>query len=70
MKAKMHQPRSEQVREEVQQEIRNFLQALDSYPARVAKDPRVSFQQHLGSLFAAAGIHIDDDRRDDRIRRQ
>ena len=54
------------VREQVQEEIRNFLQALDSYPARVAKEPRVSFHQHLCSLSVAA----HDDRRDTRSRRQ
>ncbi len=52
------------VREQVQEEIRNFLQALDSYPARVAKEPRVSFHQHLSSLFAG----VSDDRRDTRPR--
>jgi hypothetical protein len=52
------------VREQVQEEIRNFLQALDSYPARVAKEPRVSFHQHLCSVFAGAR----DDRRDPRLR--
>jgi hypothetical protein len=59
MKPKIHQqlqpqeivpPRSKQVR----QEIQNFLQAVDSYPARVAKEPRISFHQHLCSVFAAA----------------
>jgi hypothetical protein len=43
-------PRSEQVRREIQE----FLRAVDSYPARVAKEPRVSFQQHLCSIFAAS----------------
>jgi len=41
---------------QVQEEIDNFLRALNSYPARAAKDPRVTFQQHVGSIFAA-----DDD---------
>jgi hypothetical protein len=66
MKRKMHyriQPREvvvsrnrpvHVVREQVQEEIRNFLQALDSYPARVAKEPRVSFHQHLCSVFDGA----------------
>jgi hypothetical protein len=40
-------PSNRQVREEIQ----NFLRALDSYPARFAKHPRVSFQQHLRSLL-------------------
>jgi hypothetical protein len=42
---------------EVQREIRNFLQALDSYPARVAREPRLSFHQHLCSVFTAARDH-------------
>ena len=51
---------------QVREEIQNFLHALDSYPARVAKEPRVSFHQHLCSLSVAAR----DDRRDTRSRRQ
>jgi hypothetical protein len=35
----------------VRQEIKNFLQALDSYPARAAKERSVSFQEHLCSIF-------------------
>jgi hypothetical protein len=62
------------VRAQVREEIQNFLQALDSYPARVAKEPRVSFHQHLCSLFALAPDHRSDggsdDRRDTRSRRQ
>ena len=54
------------VRSQVRQEIQTFLDALDSYPARVAKEPRVSFHQHLCSLSAASR----DDRRDHRSRRQ
>ena len=54
------------VRAQVREEIQSFLHALDSYPARVAKEPRVSFHQHLCSLFAAPR----DDRRDSRSRRQ
>jgi hypothetical protein len=53
--------RNKQVREE----IRNFLHALDSYPARAAKEPQVSFQQHLCSIFA----HSDDAARHHRARR-
>jgi hypothetical protein len=71
MKSKMHyhvQPReSVPLRnEQVELEIQSFLQALDSYPARVAKNPRVSFHEHLCSFFAEA----PDDRRDSRPRRQ
>ncbi len=53
-------PRNEQV----QMDIQNFLRALDSYPARVAKEPRISFQQHLSSFFAPA----HDDQRSNRLR--
>jgi hypothetical protein len=54
-------PRNAQVREE----IRNFLRAVDSYPDRAAKEPRLSFRQHLSSFFATA----HDDRSDVRPRR-
>ena len=56
--------RSEQVR--VREEIQNFLRALDSYPARVAKEPGISFHQHLCSFFAPA----HDERHGSRFRRQ
>ena len=36
---------------EVRQEIEDFLAALSSYPERVAKDPTVSFEQHLYSVI-------------------
>jgi hypothetical protein len=49
---------------QVQREIQNFLQALDSYPARVAREPRLSFHQHLCSVFAAARDHRRDSRAD------
>jgi sugar-specific transcriptional regulator TrmB len=45
--------------EQVQEEIQSFLEAVDSYPARAAKEPGVSFHQHLCSIFAAR-----NDRRD------
>jgi hypothetical protein len=32
---------------EVRQEIENFLNALSSYPDRFARDPYVSFEEHL-----------------------
>jgi hypothetical protein len=76
MKPKMRQqpqpceiapPRRDEVREEVQAEIRNFLQALDSYPARVAQEPGVSFHQHLCSLVAAT--RMDGNSRDLRTNR-
>ena len=47
---------------QVQREIQSFLQALDSYPARVAREPGLSFRQHLCSVFAAARDHRRDPR--------
>ena len=32
---------------EVRREIENFLHALSSYPDRFARDPYVSFEEHL-----------------------
>jgi hypothetical protein len=70
-KSKMHyhvqpretvQPRNEQVRLEIQ----NFLHALDSYPARAAKEPRISFQQHLCTVSVPA----HDDQRSNRATRR
>jgi len=37
---------------QVEQEIQNFLEAVDSYPDRVAKEPGITFQQHLASISA------------------
>ncbi len=70
-KSKMHyhvqpretvQPRNERARLEIQ----NFLHALDSYPARAVKEPRISFQQHL----SAVSVSPHDDRRSNRGSRQ
>jgi len=38
---------------EVQQEIEDFLKALNSYPDRFAHDPCLSFEQHLFSVIGA-----------------
>jgi hypothetical protein len=38
---------------QVRRELKKFLQALDSYPDHFAKNPRVSFDQHLRSLQSA-----------------
>ena len=47
-------PEQGQVHEdEVQEEIRDFLRAVASYPDRAAKEPSVSFHEHLCSIFAA-----------------
>jgi hypothetical protein len=37
---------------EVHQEIETFLRALDSYPDRFAREPHLSFEQHLYSIAA------------------
>ena len=37
-----------------QQEIDSFLQAVRSYPDRFAREPYLSFQQHLSSIAIAA----------------
>ncbi len=37
---------------EAQKEIENFLEALESYAARVAEQPRLSFQEHLVNICA------------------
>jgi hypothetical protein len=41
--------------EQVQQEIAQFLSALYSYPARVEREPLVTFEQHLFSIIAGNG---------------
>jgi hypothetical protein len=39
---------------EVQREIDSFLRAISSYPDRFAREPYLSFQQHLSSIVTAA----------------
>ena len=58
MKMQKYQPESVSAaeilrRQEVQQEIENYLLALSSYPERFANDPYVSFEQHLYNMMAA-----------------
>jgi len=36
-----------------QQEIDSFLRAMRSYPDRFAREPYLSFQQHLSSIVTA-----------------
>jgi hypothetical protein len=43
--------------DQTQQEIQNFLLAVRSYPDRAAKDPGLTFRQHLCTFLA-----ITDDR--------
>jgi hypothetical protein len=64
------------IHDEVEEEIQNFLRAVNSYPARVAKEPGVSFHQHLRSISARNDKQEDqqeedeqeNDRRDSRLR--
>jgi hypothetical protein len=46
-------------RQRVQEEIQNFLRAIESYPTRFAKEPRVSFQSHLRSFFSQVTENSD-----------
>jgi len=46
--------------EQVQQEIETFLNALSSYPERFARDPYVSFEQHLFSIVASRHVLMGD----------
>ena len=49
---------------EVQQEIDSFLRAVNSYPDRFAREPYLSFQQHLSSIVTAT--HTPGTREDSR----
>ena len=40
--------------ERVRVEIHSFLQALNSYPDRFKKDPRITFEKHHSGLVALA----------------
>jgi hypothetical protein len=42
---------------DVQQEIDSFVRALSSYPDRFAREPYLSFQQHLSSLVTPTHAH-------------
>jgi hypothetical protein len=49
---------------EVRQEIENFLNALTSYPDRFARDPYVSFEEHLFFVTAENQVSsVGGDRR-------
>lgn len=39
--------------EQVRSEIQTFMQALISYPDRVARDPEVTFEDYCSSLMRA-----------------
>jgi hypothetical protein len=58
MKIKRHQaphlPVTDQAGEhDVQRDIDSFLRAISSYPDRFAREPYLSFQQHLSSIVSA-----------------
>jgi hypothetical protein len=40
--------------EQVRIEIQTFLQALNSYPDRFARNPGISFEEHCSSLIPVA----------------
>jgi hypothetical protein len=42
---------------EGQQDIDNFLRALRSYPDHFAREPRLSFEQHMFSIVRANQEH-------------
>jgi hypothetical protein len=44
-----------QTNETVRAEMQAFLAALASYPDRFAANPRISFEQHWGSLIMPLG---------------
>ena len=56
MKAKLPYERLSQnslsADEQVRLEIQSFLEALKSYPDRAAKEPDVTFEQHLYALVS------------------
>jgi hypothetical protein len=39
---------------EVQREIDSFLRAVSSYPDRFAREPYLSFRQHLSSIVSSS----------------
>ena len=48
---------------EVRQEIAVFLNALSSYPDRFARDPYLSFEQHLTLVGVSNPLSASGDRR-------
>ena len=47
---------------EVRQEIEQFLQALNSYPDRVQREPRLSFHEHMFRIAISEQNVLDRDR--------
>jgi hypothetical protein len=58
MKGQGAQRRSQKVsgNEQVRIEIQTFLLALDSYPARFAANPSITFEEHCVSLLELAPV--------------
>jgi hypothetical protein len=46
---------------EVQREIDSFLRAVNSYPDRFAREPYLSFQQHLFNIVTAEPARSTDE---------
>jgi len=46
---------------EVQREIASFLRAVNSYPDRFAREPYLSFQQHLSNIVTAEPLPGTDE---------
>jgi hypothetical protein len=66
MKAKRHQGTDLRVADarerDAQREIDSFLRALSSYPDRFAREPYLSFEQHLSSIVTGAHAPgVDED---------
>jgi hypothetical protein len=57
MKTKKQATQATARERDVQQEIDSFLRALSSYPDRFAREPYLSFQQHLCRIVTAAHPH-------------
>jgi hypothetical protein len=70
MKSRKHRTARAPVRagrreREVLGEMENFLRALSSYPDRFAREPYLSFEQHLFSIVASGQSAAGDVRRRD-----
>jgi uncharacterized protein YciW len=48
---------------EARREIEHFLKAIDSYADRFAREPHLSFEQHLYRMAVAGGSGLEEQRR-------
>jgi hypothetical protein len=46
--------------EQVRIEIQTFLLALNSYPDRFSKDPKITFEKHCSSLASPTKNNLSD----------